>query len=477
MKAAILISGYLRTFELNIESINKIKSKFKEVDIFLHITNNESTQDKYMNNDYDIEFIKDKLNPKVIIVEDNILYSPDKNINNIFNLWFKYYKLNNLKIENEKNFGLYDIVIKYRPDLSINSDIDFNIDEDNIYIPEDSKIDKTKLLNPNDSYICDIFSYGSSKAMDKYFSIYNNIPTLIEKYGYVSETLLYHYLNDNNIKYKIIDVDYMILLSMCNVFAICGDSGSGKTTIGELLKNYFSNSFMLECDRYHKWERGDDNWKSVTHLNPDANYISKMNEDIFDLKIGKSIYQVDYDHHSGRFTEKEKIETSDNIIICGLHSLYSENEKLYDLKIFMDTDDNLKYKWKIKRDMSKRGYTFEKIMKQIEDRKLDYQKYIYPQREKSDVIINFFTDVEFRIDNIDTESPIYLRVLINKKSNIMNIISQFIKNDIIFDLEVSGDFNKLTFMEYKHSDIFNKTKLYNFYDYVIFILLNVDKNK
>ena len=365
MKAAILISGYLRTFELNIESINKIKSKFNEVDIFLHITNNESTQDKYMNNDYDIEFIKSNLNPKVIVVEDNIIYSHDKNINNIFNLWFKYYKLNNLKIENEKNFGLYDIVIKYRPDLSINSDIDFIIDDDNIYIPEDSKIDKNKLLNSNDSYICDIFSYGSSKAMDKYFSIYNNIPTLIEKYGYVSETLLYHYLNDNKIKYKLIDVDYMILLSMCNVFAICGDSGSGKTTIGELLKNYFSNSFMLECDRYHKWERGDDNWKSVTHLNPDANYISKMNEDIFDLKIGKSIYQVDYDHHTGRFTEKEKIETSDNIIICGLHSLYSENEKLYDLKIFMDTDDNLKYKWKIKRDMSKRGYTFEKIMKQI----------------------------------------------------------------------------------------------------------------
>jgi hypothetical protein len=48
MKAAVLISGYIRTFNLNLSSIEeKILSKFNDVDIFLHITREENEQDKY----------------------------------------------------------------------------------------------------------------------------------------------------------------------------------------------------------------------------------------------------------------------------------------------------------------------------------------------------------------------------------------------------------------------------------------------
>ena len=43
----------------------------------------------------------------------------------------------------------------------------------------------------------------------------------------------------------------------------------------------------MECDRYHKWDRHDTNWNNYTHLNPDANYITKMCDDVFDLKFGR----------------------------------------------------------------------------------------------------------------------------------------------------------------------------------------------
>jgi uridine kinase len=234
---------------------------------------------------------------------------------------------------------------------------------------------------------------------------------------------------------------------------------------------------MLECDRYHKWERGNDNWKSITHLNPDANYIAKMNDDIFDLKIGKSIYQVDYDHHSGKFTEKEKIETSDNIIVCGLHSLYSKNDSVYNLKIFMDTNINLKYSWKIKRDTTERGYSLDKILNQIKSRETDYIDYIYPQREKSDVIINFTTDDKFEINNIDKELNVYLNIYFNKKINLSNIINSLIKHNINLSLNEEDKFNKLTFTEYKNCELFNKTKFHNFYDYIMYILLNIQSKK
>ena len=265
------------------------------------------------------------------------------------------------------------MVIRYRLDLSIVSKNIFDISNvsNTIFIPKDSKIDKVKLTDKTDGYICDALAFGDSSSMDKYFDIYDELNIHIKNYGPVSETILFNYLTNNKIKYELIDIDYSFILSKCNVFAICGDSGSGKSTLSTLLKNIFSNSFTLECDRYHKWERSNKKWEEVTHLNPDANYISKMNEDIFNLKIGRNIFQVDYDHHTGKFTEKQLINPSDNLIVCGLHSLYGDNDSVYNLKIYMDTDNNLKKKWKINRDVKERGYSIEKVLDSIKKREKD----------------------------------------------------------------------------------------------------------
>ncbi len=473
MKVAVLISGYLRTFKINLSNFQeKIIDKFENVDIYIHITDNEESDDKYLNINNDIRFITDNLKPVFLTHETNLKISNNKRENDLLNTWIKYYKLNQIKKINETIFGKYDMVIKYRPDLNIISDIDFN--NDKIYIPKDSKIDKSKLDNINDSYICDTFAYGSSDLMDKYFDFYLSIRDLIITNGYTSETLLYHYLKNNNIERQLCDIDYNIILSMCNVFAIAGDSGSGKTTLGNILKKYFSNSFMLECDRYHKWERGHDNWQDFTHLNPDANYITKMNDDIFNLKIGKSIYQVDYDHSSGRFTEQEKIDSSDNIIVCGLHSLYNDDKNIFNIKIFVDTDNVLKYTWKIKRDIAKRGYSREKIIKQIEDRKIDYLKYIEPQRDISDVVINFFTDIEEISNDIDP-IDIKLKVLVNRSISIIEVIRYLDEQNIKFKKYNNDNFNILVFDSYQEHNLKLNMLNNNYYDYIVFILLNIKK--
>jgi uridine kinase len=474
MKVALLISGYTRTLELNINSLNdRILSKFNDVDIYLHITKDEIREDKYLNRPISVDKIKSLLNVKFLIEDQNFNFTENHSQNIVINSWFKYFKLNEIKREYEKENGKYDLVIKYRPDMNILSDINFEIKPDIIYLPNDSKIDKTKLKSKGDKYICDIFAYGDSDSMNNYFDIYRSLDFLFTHFGNVPETILYNYLNINNINFQMIDLKYNMILSLCNIFAISGDSGSGKTTIGNLLKKYFSGSFMLECDRYHKWERGDENWKNLTHLNPYSNYITKMNEDIFDLKIGKSIYQVDYDHTTGKFTEKEKIETSDNIIVCGLHSLYSDNDAVYNLKIFMDTDINLKYSWKIKRDVNERGYTLEKVLKQINDREEDYKNYILPQREKSDIIINFSTDDYFNLSDLDKDLNTYLNIYLNREIDISNLISIFLKYDVKLKLSEEDLFNKITFKEYKKCDLFNYTNLNNFYDYIVFIILNL----
>lgn len=463
MKVALLISGYLRSYKNNIKYIqDEIITKFGDVDIYLHITKNESKEDKYLNfinEENDVKIIVSALNPKSLLIENNA------NTDILKNQWSKLYKLNQLKIANESiENKKYDLVIRYRFDLRIKTqDIFKSIESNKVYIPKDSKIDKSKLQNPNDNYLCDALAFGDSDTMDKYFDIFK----YLDKYGNVSETSLYNYLKDWDIKYELIDINYDFILSSCNVFGICGDSGSGKTRLGNRLKEFFSNSFMLECDRYHKWERGDENWSKFTHLNPDANYISKMNEDIFNLKVGNSIYQVDYNHKNGKFTENKIIDPSENTIVCGLHSLYQDDENLYDIKIFIDTDDALKRKWKIERDVNERGHKLENVLAQIEKRREDYLKYIYPQKDKSDIVINFFP----------YNNEIGLRLLIKKDFNIDFLITKLKNKNINFIFDSNNlIFNTIIFNNYKMVDLWDNNlipKFNDFYDYIIFFILNL----
>ncbi len=476
MKVAVLISGYLRSFKSNIDNLKtNIINNFDEVDIYIHITKNESNEDRYynINNiDEDVKFINKELNPICILIEPNL------SNNNLINQWVKYYKLNKLKCTTEEITNKkYDLVIKYRPDISF---VDENIfkkelNKNILYLPIDSKIDKSKLVNPTDKYLCDTFAYGSSDVMDYYFNIYKHLNTLSGLYGTTSETLLHHFLTvDSHYEVELLPINYKITLSSCNMFAIAGDSGSGKSTLGKILKQHFRNSFTLECDRYHKWERGNENWDTYTHLNPDANHIEKMSDDIFDLKIGKTIYHVDYDHSTGKFTEKENIDPSENIIVVGLHSLYTKDHTPYNLKIYIDTDKNLKNKWKIKRDVKERGYILAKVLNQIKKREEDYKKYVDPQKESSDIIINFFTDNNVDPTNIDEVCNIYLRLLIKNEYNVSQIINEIkIFNNI--EVEEKNDRYEIIIKEYKPLPIFDTfiTKSDDFYDYILFFILNL----
>ena len=178
---------------------------------------------------------------------------------------------------------------------------------------------------------------------------------------------------------------------MSKVIAICGDSGSGKTTFSKHLKDTNKNSVILDCDRYHKWERSSHWWKSYTPLNPYSNNLEDMIEDITLLKAGHSVSRPDYNHKTGKFTELEVIEPADVIILCGLHSFY-QSDYIGSFKIYLDTDEELRKEWKIARDVTERGYSEQQVLKSINSRKFDYEQYILPQRDVADLIIKQYKD-------------------------------------------------------------------------------------
>jgi len=437
MNIGIVFSGYLRCFY---DTINSLKENLiynnNNFDIFLHYSKN-SLENKYFNKDISIEEIKKRISIKSIIYTDDLLLSDNPNENNTLNQNYKLYILNHhiqtlLKVQYKK----YDIIVKIRPDVYLKSKIDYSLVKENtLYVPKDSKLDKNKLKNSDDKYICDIIAYGNYSTMNIYLNFFESNKELIKQYGYVNETILYYYLKKKNITIIEVDIDYYIILSKCNTIAISGDSGSGKTTLSNLISNVYTNSILLECDRYHKWERGNKNWNNYTHLNPEANYITKMQDDVFDLKLGNNIYQVDYNHSTGKFTSKTQIESKDNVIVCGLHSLYLSND-ISDLKIYMDTQEDLRIFWKIKRDIIKRGYTKEKVYEQILSRKADFEKYILPQKQEADIIINIYSDdYKFIIENFNADENIIIkyRIGITNMFNINNILSSITSYDKIIN--------------------------------------------
>jgi len=251
------------------------------------------------------------------------------------------------------------------------------------------------------------------------------------------------------------------------VIAISGDSGSGKTTLSNSIKELLNDSFVLECDRYHKWDRNNENWKIYTHLNPEANDISKMYDDILRLKNDLNVYQAKYDHKTGKFTEKHLIKPSSNIIVCGLHTFYKENSNLYDFKIFLDTDKELKTKWKIKRDVEERNHQKDSVLLQIKNRETDFNNYVYPQKQDADIIVNFFPI---------NDSKIGLRIYFDTKHNTTKIDDVLKKNKITYTRDTQNNLICYEFLSDSDSiKLENELPIVrgDFYDYIAFFIISI----
>lgn len=180
------------------------------------------------------------------------------------------------------------------------------------------------------------------------------------------------------------------LVSKPYLIGIGGNSGSGKSTLTNNLVNVFGkkNTTIMRGDDMHKWERGHDKWLEYTHLNPYANHLHKELHYLRALASGHKIARPHYNHSNGKFTEEKDIHAQKVIVFEGLHPFYLENQRaLYDLKIFLRPEPVLATHWKILRDMAARGYSREHVLEQIERRRPDSEKYIEPQAEHADVIV------------------------------------------------------------------------------------------
>lgn len=171
-----------------------------------------------------------------------------------------------------------------------------------------------------------------------------------------------------------------------------GDSGSGKSTLAAAFYDLFGEDRITTIclDDYHSLDRRQRALVGLTPLNPRANDFARMEENLLALKRGESVEKPVYDHHDGTFTGPETIVPREVVIVQGLHPfLVSGIRHAFDLKVWLDPEEELRLQWKVQRDVAKRGYSVAQVEAELEARRPDVEAFITPQRRDADMVVGF----------------------------------------------------------------------------------------
>ena len=177
------------------------------------------------------------------------------------------------------------------------------------------------------------------------------------------------------------------------VIGIAGGSGSGKTTLMNNIVSRFSEDItVLSHDSYYK--RHDDmTYEERCQLNydePAALETELMVKHLDRLRNGEAIDCPEYDFTVHNRSDKVKhIEPSRIIIVEGI--LIFEDEALRDLmdiRIFVDTDADIRLCRRVKRDVNKRGRSLESVLTQYQQTvKPMYEKYVEPSKKYAHILV------------------------------------------------------------------------------------------
>jgi phosphoribulokinase len=176
------------------------------------------------------------------------------------------------------------------------------------------------------------------------------------------------------------------------ILGIVGDSAVGKSTITDGLVNILGPERVSHfcTDDYHKYYRKERAELGISALHPDCNYLDILQLHMERMHYGQPILKPIYDHSTGTLTRPEYLRPNEFVIVEGLLGFSTPAlQQFFDVKVYLDPPEELRYVWKIGRDTVKRGYTREEVLSSLKKRESDTLNYIRPQRKDSDIVVSF----------------------------------------------------------------------------------------
>lgn len=177
------------------------------------------------------------------------------------------------------------------------------------------------------------------------------------------------------------------------VIGIAGGSGSGKTTLtNQIAAQFLEQVTVIKHDNYYK-AHDDMDYDERSRLNydhPNAFDTELMIEHLKALKQGKSVECPIYDYTIHN-RSKDTITIAPNKVIIVEGILIFENKDLCDLmdiRIFVDTDADLRIIRRIQRDVMERARSLESVINQyLETVKPIHEQYVEPSKKNANVIV------------------------------------------------------------------------------------------
>jgi uridine kinase len=178
------------------------------------------------------------------------------------------------------------------------------------------------------------------------------------------------------------------------IIGIAGGSGSGKTTVVKQIAKALPPhcAAVVPLDSYYNDTTGltPEERRQINFDHPDAFDWKLLTEQIKKLKNGEAIEQPTYSYiESNRLKETIHVDPKPVIIIEGIMALhYKKLRDMMDLKIFVDTDSDVRLMRNIRRDVVERGRTVDMVLEHYETAvKPMHEQFIEPTKKFADIII------------------------------------------------------------------------------------------
>ena len=180
------------------------------------------------------------------------------------------------------------------------------------------------------------------------------------------------------------------------MIAVTGGSGSGKSTVVELIRQSCPaiQILVLTLDHYYKdWSHlSPEQRAKVNFDHPDSLDSHTLCAHIQQVTRGERFYRPSYDFTSHtRKEEKVLVEPASVVILDGIFSLYFEEiRSFFDLKIYLDVPSDVRFIRRLRRDMDTRGRSMESVVEQyMSTVRPMHMRFIEPCKVFADLLISW----------------------------------------------------------------------------------------
>ncbi|WP_301048906.1 uridine kinase [Lactobacillus intestinalis] len=195
------------------------------------------------------------------------------------------------------------------------------------------------------------------------------------------------------------------------IIGITGGSGSGKTTIAHEIANQIEANdriVIMTQDSYYKDNTGlpMSERQKINYDHPNAFDMPLLEAQLNQLLHRKPIEMPTYDFTEHTRSDKTvHINPADIIILEGILVLFNEEiRNLMDIKVYVDTDDDIRFIRRLERDMKERGRSLDSVINQyLTTVKPMYHQFIEPTKRYADIIIPEGGENNVAIDMLTTK--------------------------------------------------------------------------